>query len=174
MFHSKAGTPVFIGVTSDAQWQRFCDEFGYGDWFADARLTTNPQRTSEREWLIPALRERLAALNHDTLLASLKAADVSWSPVGRPEDLTDNAQLIEQGLIDTALATASHSVADFARLPGLPLEFGDDRVRTDIRRQPPALGEHSTDVLLDSGFDRSEITSLHDQGSSRPVNEPSQ
>lgn len=164
VFHAKDGTPVFIGVTSDAQWQRFCEEFGYGDWFADARLTTNPQRTSEREWLIPALRERLSTLDHDALLASLKAADVSWSPVGRPEDLTDNEQLLEQGVIDTALATASQSVADAVRLPGLPLEFGVERVRTRLERQPPTLGEHSTDVLLEAGFDRSRIRTLHDQG----------
>jgi len=47
-----------------------------------------------------------------------------------------------------------------AGLPGLPVEFGADRERPSLVRQPPQLGEHSRDVLSEAGFERSEIDRL--------------
>jgi crotonobetainyl-CoA:carnitine CoA-transferase CaiB-like acyl-CoA transferase len=38
------------------------------------------------------------------------------------------------------------------QLPGLPLEFGDERRRTKLRLQPPQLGEHTQEILLENGF----------------------
>lgn len=48
VFESSDGQQIFIGVTSDAQWRRFCVEFDLPDLFADPRLQTNPERTMER------------------------------------------------------------------------------------------------------------------------------
>src|SRR5262249_4593044 len=40
-FATADGDQVFIGVTSNSQWARFCDAFGRPDLLADARLSTN-------------------------------------------------------------------------------------------------------------------------------------
>src|SRR6516164_784146 len=45
-------------------------------------------------------------------------------------------------------------------IPALPVEFGADRERPSLVRQPPQLGEHSRDVLSEAGFERSEIDRL--------------
>ena len=47
-----------------------------------------------------------------------------------------------------------------AGLPGLPVEFGSERERPGLSRQPPDLGEHTREVLGEAGFERSEIDRL--------------
>lgn len=165
VFHAAEGTPLFIGVTSDAQWQRFCKHFDLQDLLNDPRLKTNPQRTVEREWLVPALEEFCATVAHDDLLDGCIASDVSWSPVGRPEDLWHSEQLIETGgLLDITLASARDSVTDRTKIPGVPLSFGDENQRPVVRRQPPEKGQHSVEVLKASGFDSDAINQLIDDG----------
>ena len=161
VFQASDGTSLFIGVTSDAQWQRFCAQFELTDLLADSRLVSNTQRTAERDWLIPQLAEFCASLSYEVLLAGCKASDVSWSPVGRPEDLWHSEQLLQTGgLLETALATARDTVAASTLVPGLPLAFGDDHERMVLRRQPPAAGQHSREVLLAASFDSDSIEQL--------------
>ena len=47
-----------------------------------------------------------------------------------------------------------------ARLPALPIEFGADRRRPGVRRQPPRVGEHNVEILAEAGFAAAEIASL--------------
>ena len=165
VFRGKDGEPVFIGVTSDAQWQRFCDEFGFADLLADKRLATNPERTSERAWLIPEVEQRLAVFSYRQLVGKSIAADISWSPVGRPEDLFDNEQLLAGGgLVDTLLSTALNAKQRSALLPLLPLEFGENRQRLGLQQQPPELGQHTRAILENAGYAVDTIDRLHQQG----------
>jgi len=165
VFRGHDEEPLFIGVTSDAQWQRFCDEFGFADLFADERLGTNPERTSERSWLIPELEHRLASFSYRQLVGKSIAADISWAPVGRPEDLFDNEQLLTGGgLVETMLNTALNSSERSALLPLLPLEFGGERKRLGLYSQPPELGQHSNEILVNAGYTTTAIDRWHRQG----------
>ncbi len=151
---------LFIGVTSDAQWQRFCREFNLESLFDDPRLATNPQRTSERSWLIPALNEYFIDLPYERVSAGCERADVSWSPVGQPEDLHQHEQLLGgKGLLNIALDSARQSVAEQVSLPGLPLEFNDNQ-RSHINTQPPQAGEHTQAILTSAGYSDQEIERL--------------
>ncbi|MFK7856816.1 MAG: CaiB/BaiF CoA transferase family protein [Granulosicoccus sp.] len=176
VFKAESGEPLFIGVTSDVQWQRFCQVFGLDSLKNNEQLATNPQRTHAREWLIPCLAEHFRKLSLKSMIDGCHEADISWAPVGRPEDLLTNEQLqAPGGLLDTALDSinisnetnpadpAQHSSAQVA-LPALPLEFGDDRKRLGLRRQPPRLGEHTEGVLLESGFTQAAINDLQTKG----------
>ncbi len=165
VFQSSDQQQIFIGVTSDAQWKRFCDEFDLQDLLADKRLQTNPERTTERHWLLPKIAQVVVENNFDTLTARCERADVSWSPVRQPEHLWDDKQLLAGGLLDTSMATAEQAASDVIRgsligIPGLPLEFGSQRTRCSLRLQPPQSGEHTKEILLNAGFEQTEIESL--------------
>lgn len=165
VFRAEDGESLFIGVTSDAQWQRYCRVFELHDLASDARLISNVQRTAERHWLIPLLKEHCANRNFDELLDKCKEADVSWSPVGRPEDLWSSEQLMAHGgLLRTALTTAQGSQSDSTLIPGIPLSFGDSQQRLPLVRQPPLVGEHSREVLLHAGIPLSKINQSISEG----------
>jgi crotonobetainyl-CoA:carnitine CoA-transferase CaiB-like acyl-CoA transferase len=51
-----------------------------------------------------------------------------------------------------------------AGLSALLVEFGVDRQRPGIRRQPPRIGEHNAEVLNEAGFTTAEIAGLAEAG----------
>jgi crotonobetainyl-CoA:carnitine CoA-transferase CaiB-like acyl-CoA transferase len=161
VFETAGGGSLFIGVTSDQQWDRFAAEFGLQALAADPRLATNVMRVGERAWLIPALKEVIAAIPTDDVAKRCERSRVSWAPVGQPKDLFEDAHLLAtNGLLDVVIASAGGGAGDTARLPALPLEFGPDKARPGLRCQPPRVGEHNAAVLGEAGFSPPEIASL--------------
>jgi crotonobetainyl-CoA:carnitine CoA-transferase CaiB-like acyl-CoA transferase len=162
-FETGEGGQLFVGVTSDQQWARFTEAFGLAEFAADPRLATNAQRAKERSWLIPALAEVLRRHDQAEVARRCEAAGISWAPVGKPADLFEDPHLLASGgLLQTAISALGGG-AMFG-LPALPLEFGENRQRAALSRQPPRLGEHNGEVLAEAGFAAAEITALAASG----------
>ena len=161
VFRTAGDGQLFVGVTSDQQWTRFVEEFGLQELAADPRLATNVTRLAERAWLIPALQEVLATLPRDEVARRCERCNVSWAPVGQPGDLfTDPHLLATGGLVDVFISRFGGVDGKLAGLPALPVEFGTDRRRPGLRRQPPRMGEHNAEVLGEAGFSAAEIAGL--------------
>jgi crotonobetainyl-CoA:carnitine CoA-transferase CaiB-like acyl-CoA transferase len=154
---------LFIGVTSDQQWTRFVEEFSLQELAADPRLATNLMRCHERSWLIPALKQVVAKLPQAEVAQRCERANVSWAPVGRPEDLFTDAHLLATGgLLDVFISRTGGSEGKKVGLPALPIEFGRAHERPGLARQPPRMGEHNAQVLGEAGFSPAEIAALAD------------
>jgi len=163
VFDTQDAKQLFIGVTSDQQWIRFVAEFALDDLAADPRLATNLMRLHERPWLIPALQDVIRKLPYAEVADRCLRANVSWAPVGKPEDLFADAHLLATGgLLDVFVSRLGGETGAQVGLPALPLEFGAERARPTLRRQPPRIGEHNADILAEAGFSRAEITALAD------------
>jgi len=163
VFDTAGEGQLFIGVTSDQQWVRFTEAFGLAELAADARVATNAQRAGARSWLIPALQEVFLRHPQDEVARRCEAAGISWAPVGKPADLFDDPHLAAGGgLLQTAISALGGG-AMFG-LPALPLEFGEDRDRAGLRRQPPKMGEHNAEVLGEAGFTAAQIAALAESG----------
>jgi crotonobetainyl-CoA:carnitine CoA-transferase CaiB-like acyl-CoA transferase len=151
---------LFIGVTSDQQWTRFVEEFHLDALAADPRLATNLMRSHERAWLIPALKDVLKALPQAEVIGRCERANISWSPIGKPDDLFNDAHLLANGgLLDVAISPAGGDAGPRVKLPALPIAFAG-RERPGVVRQPPRMGEHNAAVLGEAGFSTAEIASL--------------
>ncbi|MBN8928037.1 MAG: CoA transferase [Rhodospirillales bacterium] len=156
---------LFIGVTSDQQWTRFVEEFGLQQLGSDPRLATNVMRVQERAWLIPALKEVIAPLPQAEVEARCERANVSWARVGTPRDLFEDAHLMATGgLLDVWMSRIGGETGVKTALPALPIEFGTERFRPGIRRQPPTLGQHNAEVLAEAGYSPAEIAALGSAG----------
>ena len=165
VFDTAGGGQLFIGVTSDQQWTRFVEEFGLQELAADPRLATNVMRLAERTWLIPALQEVLGRLPQNEVEQRCERCNVSWAPVGQPGDLfTDPHLLATGGLLDVFISRMGGTEGKKVGLPALPIEFGPDRQRGGITRQPPRMGEHNAEVLAEAGFTADEIATLAGSG----------
>lgn len=157
-FHTADGQLIFIGVTSDKQWLRFCETFQLPDLAADERLTSNNDRIQEREWLLPHLRAHIVRLTLADAVARCEEAGLPFSPVARPEDLFHDRQLAEGGsMLETTFPDGTTGA-----LPALPLVMGGER--WGKRLDPPKLGANTREVLVAAGFSPQYVTELAEEG----------
>jgi crotonobetainyl-CoA:carnitine CoA-transferase CaiB-like acyl-CoA transferase len=163
VFTTKDDGQLFIGVTSDQQWIRFLREFGLQALGEDPRLATNESRVLERPWLIPRLQEAIGALSLEDVSARCERANISWAPVGKPQDLYTDAHLLAGGLLDVLVPQFGSANSIMTKLPALPVEFGAERARPALRMQPPLLGEHTAEILAAAGYTPAEIEGLADR-----------
>jgi len=158
VFTVAAGEQVFLAVVSDTQWAIFCDSFGFADLKADVRLASNNQRVQSREWLMPLLRERLAAHTAAELGAVFEANGLPYAPITRPEDLLDDPHLLATG----GLAPMHLPDGRATAVPLLPLTL--DGQRPGVRLDPPRLGEHTDVLLAELGYAPDAIETLRRDG----------
>ncbi|MBL8289037.1 MAG: CoA transferase [Rubrivivax sp.] len=182
VFTVKGGEQIFLAAVSDTQWALLCDEFGFADLKADARLASNNARVQARGWLLPLLRERFAAFGAAELGARFEKTGLPYALITRPEDLFDDPHLLATGGLAAVNLPADASSAGRAvatRTPLLPLALGGRRL--PLRAAPPALGEHTAALLGALGYSQAEITALqragvvgaHPEAAASAGNEPS-
>ena len=158
LFNTKEGDMIFIGMTSDFHWQRFCQVFDLEDLFADERLKTNNSRCTEREWLIPKLAEMFAQMSTDAVLKKCEEAVIPFAPIRRPDELFDDPHLNESGgLVETVLPSGEK-----AKLPKIPVRMG--AYDFGLRSEPPKPGEGTHEVLQSIGLGEADIEDLIQKG----------
>src|SRR5207249_6605743 len=146
LFEAADGEQVFIGITSNAHWERFCKEFALDDLLADERLNDNAKRVAARGWLPGRIADEMRRYASAELGERLERARVPFAPLRRPDQLVDDPHLNESHqFVDTPLPGRG-----IAKLPKMPVrstafEFG-------LRRPAPRLGEHTREVLLELGL----------------------
>ena len=163
VFTVAGGEQIFLAAVSDTQWALMCDEFGFADLKVDTRLTSNNDRVRSREWMLPLLRERFAVLPARELATRFERTGLPYAPIVRPQDLLDDPHLLATGGLAPMSVPADASGAGRAietRTPLLPLAL--DGARLPVRRGPPALGEHTRQVLAGIGYTEAEVAALHE------------
>ncbi len=154
LFATADGLQVFIGITSDRHWRRFCTAFGFVDWAEDAQLATNQGRIEAREWFLPELQRRLARLTRAELMTLAEQASIPFAPVNKPVDLWQDVHLRASGGLDAVALPGGGQ----ALLPKLPLRL--DGHTFALRHQPPQVGEGAGDILHLAGLGSEAIAAL--------------
>jgi crotonobetainyl-CoA:carnitine CoA-transferase CaiB-like acyl-CoA transferase len=153
-FITKGGEQIFVGLTSDGQWRRFCEHFDRPDLLADPTYKTNEDRVRARPAIRPIVGEIVKRHSLAELTELFDRIDIPFAPVAKPGDLFDDPQLNAGGrMLEIAFANGAR-----AKIPRLPVEIGDHDLT--LRRQAPAIGEHSEEILAELGLTATEIESL--------------
>jgi crotonobetainyl-CoA:carnitine CoA-transferase CaiB-like acyl-CoA transferase len=156
-FETADGKQIFVGLTSDGQWRRFCGHFDRKDLLQDPAYRTNEDRVRQRPVLRPLVAEIVGRHTLAELAALFDRIDIPFSPVAKPGDLFDDPQLNAGGrMLEIVFANGAR-----AKIPRLPIEIGDHDFA--LRRQAPAIGEHSAEILAELGLSHSEIKALSER-----------
>ncbi len=154
IFKVKDEAQIFLAVVSDGAWATFCDAFGFADLKADERLRTNNGRVTNRDWMMPILRERLRVHSADMLATTFEAQGLPFAPITRPEELLDDPHLNASG----GLAPITLPDGRESKTVLMPMML--DGQRLSVRLSPPKLGEHNAELLAALGYSTEEIAQL--------------
>jgi len=131
-----ADRPLVVAVGNDGQFARLCRVLGVPGAATDPRFATNADRVTNRDALAELLERALAARGASDWVAALSEAGV---PCGLVNDVGEAFALAERlGLEPVAAAGGIPQVANPIRLSSAPASY---------RLAPPALGEHTAEVL---------------------------
>jgi crotonobetainyl-CoA:carnitine CoA-transferase CaiB-like acyl-CoA transferase len=158
VFKVKNDEQIFLAVVGDGQWKTFCEAFAYADLAADERIASNNGRVLAREWLIPLLRERLAAHTSAELSAVFEQHGLPFAPITDPQYLFDDPHLNATG----GLAPMELPDGRETKVPLLPIKLGGERL--GLRLNPPKLGEHTDALLRSLGYSEGDVARLHSDG----------
>lgn len=140
-----ADEPFILAVGNDAQFARFCDIAGHGEWAADARFTSNRARVENRDVLVGLIADVLRSRPRRAWLDDLDGAGIPCGPVNDLAAVFADDQVRHRGMrvtmADPASPTGTQDVV------GNPVKFSKTPV--DYRRPPPGLGEHTDEVLAE-------------------------
>jgi crotonobetainyl-CoA:carnitine CoA-transferase CaiB-like acyl-CoA transferase len=154
LFDCADGRQVFIGVTSDAQWRRFCQALGLDDLVADPELATNPGRREARSRLVPRIAEAVGAMNSRDLAGVMADNGIPVAPVNTPEDVLDDPH-VNSGHKLLGVRGGDRAM----RLPALPYESTEYAFTK--RSDPPIRpGSHTREVLAEAGYSPERIEAL--------------
>lgn len=149
---------VIVAVGSERLWERFCQALDIADTIGrDPRFATNADRLRHRAVLVPLLEQIFRTQDADYWLARLRAADIPCGPINEVDEALNDPQIIARGMI----VEQTHATAGTVRSLGNPVHLSDTPV--GYRLPPPALGQHTDEVLTALGYSAEDIARLRAQ-----------
>lgn len=148
-----ADAPIILGIANDDLWQAFCQIAGAPELAKDPRLARGSGRVEHREEVIGRVAEILKTREREDWLRALSARSIPCSPVHTLGELSNHPHTEQSGMI-------LHD-GDFKTVAS-PLRAGGERPA--LRTRPPLLGEHTEQILSETGFDKHDIEHLASTG----------
>jgi formyl-CoA transferase len=148
-----ADQPIIIAVGNDRQFARLAEICGRPEWTADKRFASNGARVANRSAIVRLVGEAIRGKPAAVWLDQLEAAGIPAGPINT----------ISQALSDVQ-AQHRQMVRALAGVPlvGSPVRLGGERADSDL--PPPALGQHTADVLAALGLGSQEVERLRAAG----------
>jgi formyl-CoA transferase len=148
-----ADQPIIIAIGNERQFARLAEICGHPEWAADERFASNGARVANREEMVRLVSEAIAQRPAAEWLDQLEAAGIPAGPINRISQALGDVQAQHRQMIRTIAGVP---------LVGSPLRLDCGRADSDL--PPPALGEHTGDVLQGLGLDVEEADRLKAEG----------
>jgi crotonobetainyl-CoA:carnitine CoA-transferase CaiB-like acyl-CoA transferase len=149
---------INIGGANQANWERIADVLGHPEWRSDARFASNSDRMAHREELVALMNAVLRTRQRAQWQAAFDAAGVPAGPVHTVGEALSHPQTLARGMV----VELDHPQAGPTRAIGCPIHFS--ATPTQVTRAAPLLGQHTRELLIEHGYNHTEIDALVAQG----------
>ncbi|WP_076997572.1 CaiB/BaiF CoA-transferase family protein [Variovorax sp. KK3] len=159
-FHTKDGA-MLLAIGNNGQFARFCEAAGQAEWAADPRFATNTLRVRHREVLIPLMEAVTRTRTTAEWIALLEDKAVPCGPINNIAQAFEDEQVKARGL---AVALPRDAGDGIPQIVGVASPLRLQATPPVLRHAPPALGQHTDEVLAEMGLDEKQRAALRDAG----------
>jgi formyl-CoA transferase len=144
-----ADQPIIIAIGNDRQFARLAEICSHPEWTSDERFASNGARVANRAEMVRLVAEVIRQKPAAIWLEQLEAAGIPAGPINTITQALADVQAQHRQMV--------RSLAGFP-LVGSPVRL--DGARADSDLPPPALGQHTTDLLAALGLAPDEVQRL--------------
>jgi crotonobetainyl-CoA:carnitine CoA-transferase CaiB-like acyl-CoA transferase len=152
---------INLGVGNDNQFRRLCDLIGQPLLALDPRFERNAGRLQNRDLLLEEIRPAFLSRTSAEWIAACNAAGVPCGPIYSVPEVLEDPHVRARGVVQETAHPGE---------PEKPIRLMQSPLRIEghdlgIRRPPPTLGEHTSEVLSELlGYEAAQIAELRAGG----------
>jgi len=156
---------MLLAIGNDGQFTRFCDAAGCPELARDERYATNTQRVMHRAELVPQLHRVTRQRSTAEWIALLEDKAVPCGPINDIGQAFNDAQVKARALLlEQACSPAAVASTGVPSIRGVASPLRLQATPPVLRSAPPALGEHTDEVLAQLGIANTQIAALRQAG----------
>ncbi|PFH10004.1 formyl-CoA transferase [Collimonas sp. PA-H2] len=156
VFETADGPLNLAPITAD-MWLRLCQLLELPALPDDPRFASNELRVAHRDELKVLLETRLKTRSKRAWSELFAAAGLPAGPINTLAEVFADPQVLHCRLV----ASTQHPILGELRQVATPVtSYGADAGPALSRRPPPALGQHTVEVLREAGFEQAAIDAL--------------
>jgi crotonobetainyl-CoA:carnitine CoA-transferase CaiB-like acyl-CoA transferase len=132
---------MILALGNDSQFARLAEAIDKPEWADDPRFSTNAQRVNNRDALISALSDITRSRTTNDWITLFENLGVPCGPINNLEQVFDDPQVVARNM----QISMQHPKYGDIPLVANPIRLSETPVQ--YRNAPPALGEHTVEVL---------------------------
>ncbi|MCD6184361.1 MAG: CoA transferase [Deltaproteobacteria bacterium] len=149
---------VFIGVSTNKFWEKFCKEFDLMDLYEREDFKNASDRVAKRDELDGLVQDSMKKLKAADIINRLRKAGIPCSPVNNIQQAIAEPQAIERGCI----GEDDHPTCGKIKFVKNPINR--DGKFPELRFSSPIMGQHSRDIMAELGYTNDEVEGLISSG----------
>jgi len=158
VFQTKDG-PLNIAANTPNMWLTLCNILDLNELVSDARFIDNATRAVNRDELKNLIEQKLSIFDRQHWTHLFNKSGVPAGPINNLAEVFTDNQVLHCKLVEEI----SHPVLGTLKLVGSPIQF-DLNKGNSVKRAPPLLGEHTSEILKEFGWSPQEIEALESRG----------
>ena len=149
---------VFIGVSTNNFWEKFCKEFDLMNLYEREDFKDPADRVAKRDELDELVQDAMIKLKATDIIDRLRKAGIPCSPVNNIQQALAEPHVIERGCV----AEQDHPTAGKIKFVKNPINR--DGKFPEVRFPSPEMGQHTKDIMAELGYSGDEIETLISAG----------
>ena len=142
----------------DRYWPRICKALGIEELQNDPRFNGIEARGRNATGLVAILDQRFATRIRDEWITILRKEDCIFTPVQTPLEVSTDPQ----ANANNYFISVDHPAWGKTRMVGFPWDFSE--TPASWRREAPAFGQHTEEILSDLGYPKDQIADFKQEG----------